>query len=232
MSDNKLPPNIIVIEENEVVNSNICNYIERSGFDTTRVFSYQNMNQFAELNNPHVAVISCNLVKDDPIDVANKLRKQCSPYLLPVIFLLNNSEDSEKYKLSNSELVQYITRPFTPDILMTLIKDMLRIANPVFMDKVIMYKDLGIDLRTSRVIKGGKEYSFGPIELKILKLLIQKPKQVFSRREIIDYVWDKDKTISDRTIDVHINRIRRILEVKNDDNPLIKTMRASGYRLD
>lgn len=227
----KLAPNVIVIEEDKVNNATICNTIERYRFDVIRVHDASLVERMTEFNKPHIAIISSH-IKTDPLEVAKSLRKSTAPYEIPVIFLLDAREDANKFQLGDGKLTNVMFRPFTPNELMISVRDLLRKSNPVFQDKVISYKDISLDLYTLKVTKGDNVYSFGPTEFKILQLLIQQPHQVFSRRQIIDYVRGVDKEIADRTIDVHINRIRNILKVNEDRNPLIKTIRSAGYCLD
>ncbi|CAN0596398.1 unnamed protein product, partial [Ectocarpus sp. 12 AP-2014] len=127
---------------------------------------------------------------------------------------------------------EVLCRPFTPNELMTTIRSLLRKSRPIFQDKVIEYSDIKMDLSTFKVLRGSKQVHLGPTEFKILQLFIQKPKNIYSRRQIIDYVWGVDKEIAHRTIDVHINRIRTLMKLDTDRYQLIKTIRSAGYCLD
>ncbi len=89
-----------------------------------------------------------------------------------------------------------------------------------------------MDLSNYRVYRNQKQFYLGPTEFKILQLLSQQPKKIYSRRQIIDYVWGTEKDIAHRTIDVHINRIRTLMKLETDQYPLIKTIRSAGYCLD
>lgn len=115
---------------------------------------------------------------------------------------------------------------------MTTIRTLLRKSRPVFQDKIIKYNDIRMDLSTYRVYRNNKQVHLGPTEFKILQLLVQKPKSIYSRRQIIDYVWGTEKDIAHRTIDVHVNRIRTLMKLEKDQYQLIKTIRSAGYCLD
>jgi two-component system phosphate regulon response regulator PhoB len=115
---------------------------------------------------------------------------------------------------------------------MTTIRAFLRKSNPIFQDKVITYNDISMYLSTFKVYRATKQVHLGPTEFKILQLFVQKPKNIYSRRQIIDYVWGVDKEIAQRTIDVHVNRIRTLMKLKTDQYQLIKTIRSAGYCLD
>ena len=111
------------------------------------------------------------------------------------------------------------------------IKSLLRKSKPVFQDKVIRYKDLTMDLATYKVHRGDKRIHLGPTEFKIMQMLIQAPKVILSRQEIIDCVWGSNQQIEPRTVDVHVNRLRSLVKIRENELPFIKTVRAAGYCL-
>ena len=151
---------------------------------------------------------------------------------LPIVFLIEQGEQVENYSSVGEEYSEALCRPFTPNELMTTIRSLLRKSKPVFQDKIIKHNDISMDLSTFRVYRGNKQVHLGPTEFKILQLFVQKPKNIYSRRQIIDYVWGVDKEIAQRTIDVHVNRIRTLMKLNTDQYQLINTIRSAGYCLD
>ena len=230
MSD-KLPPKILVIEHDELLNANLCNTIERYYFDVTRVKDSESAVKAASVNLPNVAIISSELQDISAIEMLSKLREVKGLKNLPVAFLIDQGKLAEDYNITNTDFVKVIFRSFTPNELMLNIRSLLRQSSPVFQDKFIKYKDISIDLSTYRVFRGNKQIHFGPTEFKILQLFTNNPEHIYSRKEIIEYVWGDDKEIAHRTIDVHINRIRKAMDLK-DGRQVIKTIRANGYCLD
>jgi two-component system phosphate regulon response regulator PhoB len=227
----KLPPKILVIEFDELLNANLCNTIERYYFDVTRVKDCESAIKAASANLPNVAIISSELQDISAIEMLSKLREVKGLKNLPVAFLIDQGKSPEDYNIINNDFVKVIFRPCTPNELMVNIRSLLRQSSPVFQDKFIKYKDISIDLSTYRVFRGNKQIHFGPTEFKILQLFTNNPEHIYSRKEIIDYVWGSDKEIAHRTIDVHINRIRKAMDLK-DGRQVIKTIRANGYCLD
>lgn len=150
---------------------------------------------------------------------------------LPVIFLLNPDQPASDYISEKNNLSTMLTKPFTPDQLMTAIRSLLKRSNLVLQDKILRYKELSMDLTTYQVLKKDKSIRLGPTEFKILQLFMQSPKIIFSRQNIIDKVWGINKNIALRTVDVHINRIRLSLKGNGPDE-FIKTTRSAGYHLD
>lgn len=231
MSD-KLPPKILVIEPDEVLNANLCNTIERYWFDVTRARSSEAAIRAAEVDQPNVAIISSRIQDKSANEMAAQLRKIKGAQNLPVLFLREQSESTEHNATNNNDCSESLSRPFTPNELMTTIRALLRQSKPIFQDKIIKYNDISMDLSTYRVYRSKKQVHLGPTEFKILQLFVQKPKTIYSRRQIIDYVWGTDKDIAHRTIDVHVNRIRTLMKLDTDQYQLIKTIRSAGYCLD
>lgn len=231
MSD-KLPPKILVVEPDEVLNASLCNTIERYWFDVNRAKSSEAAIRSAEVDPPNVAIISSRIQDRSATEMAIQLKKIKGLEKLPIVFLIEQGEQVENYNSVGEEYSEALCRPFTPNELMTTIRSLLRKSKPVFQDKIIKHNDISMDLSTFRVYRGNKQVHLGPTEFKILQLFVQKPKNIYSRRQIIDYVWGVDKEIAQRTIDVHVNRIRTLMKLNTDQYQLIKTIRSAGYCLD
>lgn len=231
MSD-KLPPKILVIEPDEVLNASLCNTIERYWFDVNRAKSAETAIRAAEVDPPNVAIISSRIQDRSATEMAIQVRKIKGLKDLPIVFLIEQGETIENYNVFSDGHTETICRPFTPNELMTTIRALLRKSKPIFQDKVIKHNDISMDLSTFKVYRGSKQVHLGPTEFKILQLFVQKPKNIYSRRQIIDYVWGVDKEIAQRTIDVHVNRIRTLMKLNTDQYQLIKTIRSAGYCLD
>jgi two-component system, OmpR family, phosphate regulon response regulator PhoB len=228
----KLPPKILVVEPDEVMNTSLCNTIERYWFDVTRARNSETAHRAAGVHLPNVAIVSSRIQDQSAIEMAVSLRKIPELNDLPVVFIIEQGESVDNYNLISGAYAEVLYRPFTPNELMTTIRALLRKSKPIFQDKIIKYGDISMDLSTFKVHRGAKQVHLGPTEFKILQLFVYKPKNIYSRRQIIDYVWGTDKDIAHRTIDVHINRIRTLMKLDMDRYPLIKTIRSAGYCLD
>ncbi|WPY00334.1 Two-component system response regulator [Candidatus Trichorickettsia mobilis] len=230
MSD-KLPPKVLVIESDENLSASVCNTIERYWFNVERVYDATEAHKIATITMPNIIVISSRIKNNDALKVANNIRSIIRLSKLPLVFLIDESESAEHYQLADNNLVEIVHRPFTPNQLMIAIKSLLRKSQPIFQDKIIKYKDASMDLSTYKVFRRNKLIHLGPTEFKILQLFIQAPKTIYSREQIIDYVWGSDKIIELRTVDVHVNRLRSLMKLDKDEIPFIKTVRSSGYCL-
>lgn len=251
----KLPPKILVIETDEALNISVVNAIERSWFDVVEADNIDSAQKAVIHNSPNMALISSRINNITAIEVAQALRKINKFNELPILFLIDAEEAPANYYLENGDLTEVINRPFTPFELITKIKALLKKSQPVFQDKIIRYKDVTIDLATYKVTRGNQNIHLGPTEFKILQLLMQSPRVIFSRQMIINYVWGENQDIELRTVDVHINRLRTLIKnasnknkfakirdssltnIKSslrevvDDKHFIKTVRSGGYCL-
>ncbi len=227
----KLPPKILVVEADDILRTSLCNTIERYWFNVIRAFDQDSAIRFADVNKPNVTIISAKTPGVEITDFVKKIRKvdQCDN--IPVIIITEGNIPEKSYANAKDDLIEYIQRPYTPNEIMTQIKNLLRRSNPVFQDKVIRYKEVSMDLATYKVTIGPKQVHLGPTEFKILQLLVQSPKTIFSRQQILDYVWGVDQKVEARTVDVHVNRLRGLMKQGKHDIPFIKTIRSAGYCL-
>ncbi len=230
MSD-KLPPKILVIEFDEVLSSSICNTIERYWFDVSRVYNEDTAIKVATQTIPNVVIISSRIKGISAVEMGFRIRKISRLSNIPIIFIIDESEPTTNYNPLNNGFTEILYRPFTPHQLMTAIKSLLRRSQPIFNEKVIKYKDVSMDLATYKVYRQNNLIHLGPTEFKLLQLFVNAPRTIYSRAQIIENVWGIDKEIDHRTVDVHVNRLRTLMKINKEDEPLIKTVRSSGYCL-
>jgi len=227
----KLPPKILIVESDEMIRTTMCNTIERYWFSVVRASDANAAMMEINNGNPNVVIISSKLTQPVVLSLVRDIHKAMPNVDIPIIILLEEKESKEGYTSIVGPLIDFIHRQFTPNELMLAIKALLRKSNPVFQDKVIKYKDLSMDLATYRVQRGNKQIHLGPTEFKIMQMLILSPRTILSRQHIMEHVWGKGKDIEPRTVDVHVNRIRSLVKLHDDEPPLIKTVRSGGYCL-
>ena len=229
MSD-KLPPQILVLETDELLRASLCNAIERYWFTVIRASDADSAMRLLRVNRPNVMVVGTSNTTM-LIEICSHVRKIQGCAELPIVILMNPGDTKDTYKAINLTLVEFVQKPLASNEVLTSIKSLIRKSKPVFRDKIIRYKDISMDLATYKVYRETKAIHLGPTEFKILQLLMQSPKTIFSRQQVIDYVWGTDMNIEPRTVDVHVNRIRALIKQHKDEMPFIKTVRASGYCL-
>lgn len=227
----KLPPKVLVIENDEVMRTTVCNSLERHWFSVARASNVEEAIQEISNGNLNVVIISSKLSSHVVVKLISNIHTSYPNIDIPIIILLDEGETAAEYQNVAGPLVEVVPNPFTPNELMLIIKGLFRKCNPVFQDKIIKYKDLSMDLAIYKVQRGNKVIHLGPTEFKIMEMLIRAPRSILSREYIIEQVWGKDKNIEPRTVDVHVNRIRSLVKIKDDEPPLIKTVRSGGYCL-
>jgi two-component system phosphate regulon response regulator PhoB len=229
---NKLPPKALVVEADNVMRSSLCNAIERYWFNVLRAGDSETAFKVSVMNPPNVAIISTRIGREDAIKLYNDISSLEGCSSIPVIFICEEDEDLKSYQNAlPGKDVASIVRPYIPSDIVIVIKNVLKKSEQTFQDKILKYKDLTIDLSTFKVVRDGRMIHLGPTEFKILQLLIQSPKTIFSRQQIVEYVWDSNQDVESRTVDVHVNRLRALIKSENDNLPFIKTVRAAGYCL-
>ena len=228
----KLPPKILVLEEDEISRGTLCNAIERHWFDVLRASNLELALRLIAVNRPNIIIVGTKTLSKDPIESVRKMRAVELMHNVPVVFLVSEEDETNRY-IQADGFVSVIKRPFTPNDVINAIKDLLRDCDPILQDKVLHYKNMTMDLATYQVKRAGVLVHLGPTEFKILQLLMQFPRTIFSREQIVDYVWgtDANESVEARTVDVHVNRLRSVLKKAGDTDSIIKTVRSSGYCL-
>jgi two-component system phosphate regulon response regulator PhoB len=162
------------------------------------------------------------------LELARKWRAAPHTRDIPIIMLTAKSEEADKLAGLNGGADDYITKPFSPRELLARIHAVLRRRAPGRIAREIVAGALSLDVEQLRVRYRGKERRIGPTEIRLLHCLIQHPERVYSRAQLLDEVWGRQTFIEERTVDVHIKRLREALQ---DAGHMIETVRGAGYRL-
>ena len=225
-----MPPKVLLVEPDEESKTSIANAIERYWFNVIRLSDATVAVRSLALHNPHLVILSSR-IKDIPfVKLVNEIRQEKDFTSIPMVFILEEA-DKNPYSEIDNGLIEIIHRPFSHSELMLSIKALFRKSRPELQDRVLKYRDVTIDLGNYKTTRQEQNIHLGPTEFKILQLLIQAPKSIFSRQQIIDYVWGTENNNIDlRTVDVHMNRLRSALK-KVSNIPFIQTIRSLGYCL-
>jgi two-component system phosphate regulon response regulator PhoB len=214
-----------------------CNFNSRiagkSLFHITKINDLYKITQ--NLSQIDLVVVEETILNNDQDLTAflNLLKKINTPNV-PIIFVTNN-RNNEKIinKLSHLNIVEYLLESYNEESFLTIIISLISNSKIMLKERTIEYKSLKLDILSSNVVYMNKTIKCSLTEFAILKLLMSSPYHIFSRENIINAVWDNDDVINKRTIDVHINRIRKTLKNVNRNNrSLIRTVRSEGYCLD
>jgi two-component system phosphate regulon response regulator PhoB len=180
---------------------------------------------------PDLVVLDWMLPGMSGIELCRRLRARSETERLPIIMLTARGEESERIRGLATGADDYIVKPFSVPELLARIRALLRRARPERVAARLAAGDLELDRETRRVSRAGREVHLGPTEFRLLEFLMQSPGRVFSREQLLDGVWGRDVYIDERTVDVHVGRLRRALNRGRASDP-IRTVRGTGYSFD
>ena len=226
-----MEPLILIVEDEPPLVEVIKYNFESAGFRTT-IASDGNEALFqAEELSPELIILDWMLPERSGIEVCRELRKRKSTKATPIIMLTARSEEIDKGKGLENGADDYIVKPFSPKELIARSRALLRRTKPGFVENKLYYADLEMDLEAHRISRNGNAIHLGPTEYRLLNVLLERPTRVYSREQLLDRVWGYDIYVEERTVDVHIRRLRKALN-ENDGKNLIRTVRGGGYSLD
>ena len=226
-----MEPLILIVEDEPPLVEVIKYNFESAGFRTT-VASDGNEALFqAEELLPELIILDWMLPERSGIEVCRELRKRKSTKATPIIMLTARSEEIDKVKGLENGADDYVVKPFSPKELIARSRALLRRTKPGFVENKLYYADLEMDLEAHRISRNGNAIHLGPTEYRLLNVLLERPTRVYSREQLLDRVWGHDIYVEERTVDVHIRRLRKALN-GNDGKNLIRTVRGGGYSLD
>ena len=183
---------------------------------------------------PDLIILDWMMPEISGIDVCRYLRSSKETKSIPIIMLSARGEESDRTLGLDVGADDYMTKPFSPRELLARVRAVLRRSRPSLMEDQLEFGDLKLDLSKKIVERGGDRIDLGPKEFQILSLLMERPGQVFSRSQLLNHISGQGVYIEDRTIDVHLSRLRKTLNTRKGqpDRPdLIRTVRGSGYAL-
>jgi two-component system phosphate regulon response regulator PhoB len=165
------------------------------------------------------------------IEICKILKTEKKHKHIPIIMLTAKGEEEDKIRGLNSGADDYITKPFSHKELIARVNALLRRVNPSVSEDIVEYEDLKVDRIERKVFREKKEIKLGPTEFKLLNFLIKNPKRVYSREQLLENIWSDNINVENRTIDVHIRRLRQAININSKKN-YIRTVRSAGYALD
>lgn len=162
------------------------------------------------------------------IELCRRIRSRPQSEHLPIVMLTARGEETERIRGLSTGADDYVTKPFSTPELMARIRAILRRAKPEVVSSLLRAGDIELDRTTHRVRRANREIHLGPTEFRLLEFLMQSPGRVFSREQLLDGVWGRDVYVDERTVDVHIGRLRKAINRGKAKDP-IRTVRGAGY---
>lgn len=220
---------ILVVEDEPAIREMIVFALERAGFVIMAAGDAAQAQAMIAQRVPDLALIDWMIPGLSGIDFTRRLKNAESSRRIPIIMLTARSDEMDKIQGFEVGADDYVTKPFSPRELVARIKAVLRRAMPESQDKAVEIAGLRLDPGGHRVTAHGNAIDLGPTEFRMLHFFMAHPERVYSRGQLLDKVWGTDVYIEERTVDVHIRRLRKALSGHGHDH-LIQTVRGTGYR--
>jgi len=221
---------ILIVEDEEPLTLLLRYNLEAEGYEVDVAARGDDAEIRLKESPPDLVVLDWMLPGLSGIELCRRLRMRTETERLPVIMLTARGEESERVRGLATGADDYIVKPFSVPELLARIRALLRRAKPGRVATVLSVSDLELDRETRRVSRAGREVHLGPTEFRLLEFLMQSPGRVFSREQLLDGVWGRDVYIDERTVDVHVGRLRKALNRGRGADP-IRTVRGAGYAL-
>ena len=202
--------------------------LESEGFDVASAHDGDEAMLAIEEEHPDMLLLDWMLPKVSGIEICRRLRRDQKHSNLPVIMITARGEEADRVRGLDVGADDYVSKPFSPAELMARIRAVLRRRNPEAGNEQLSVADVVVDLVAYKVKRGERELRLGPTEFKLLRYFMERAGRVLTREQLLDGVWGQNVYVEDRTVDVHIRRLRKALNEKGDVD-LIRTVRAVGY---
>ena len=226
-----MKPVILIVEDESALVMLLRYNLEHAGFEVLEAADGEEGLLVVDERRVDLVLLDWMLPRLSGIEVCRQLRRKPETRALPIIILTARGEQGDRIRGLNTGADDYISKPFSPDELIARINAVLRRARPSIGAEQLAYSDVAMDLVGHRVTRNGRRVELGPTEFRLLRFFIEHPGRVFSRAQLIDSVWGHGIYVDERTVDVHIRRLRKALNDPGEAD-LIRTVRAAGYALE
>jgi len=223
--------NILIVEDEEALTLLLRYNLESEGYAVETVPRGDEADLLLKERSPDLVILDWMLPGLSGIELCRRLRARPETKLLPIIMLTARGEESERVRGLATGADDYIVKPFSVPELSARVRALLRRALPERLADVLSFGDLEVDREKKRVSRSGRPIDLGPTEYRLLEFLMERPGRVFSREQLLDGVWGSEIYIDERTVDVHVGRLRKALNRGYETDP-IRTVRGAGYALD
>jgi two-component system, OmpR family, phosphate regulon response regulator PhoB len=223
---------ILVVEDEEALTTLLRYNLDSEGYEVETVARGDDADIRLKERVPDLIVLDWMLPGLSGIELCRRLRARPETKQLPIIMLTALGEESERVRGLATGADDYIVKPFSVPELLARVKSLLRRASPERLATTLSYGDLALHRNVRRVERAGRPVDLGPTEYRLLEFFLEHPGRVFSRGQLLDGVWGHDTYVDERTVDVHIGRLRKLLNGGNDRPDPIRTVRGAGYALD
>ncbi len=222
---------VLVVEDEEPLALLLRYNLESEGFAVDVAQNGEEAQLSVEEVPPDLIVLDWMLPGVSGLELCRQLRSGQDTRNIPIIMLTARGEETDRVRGLATGADDYVVKPFSVPELMARIKAILRRASPERLAKRLSVAEIELDREAHRVMRNGREVRLGPTEYRLLEFLMQSPGRVFTRAQLLDGVWGRDIYVDERTVDVHVGRLRKAINRGREKDP-IRTVRGAGYSID
>ncbi len=224
-------PSLLLVEDDPALAELLEFRFKGEGYKVTVTADGDEALLLAQEQVPDLVVLDWMIEGTSGIEVCRRLRKDKATAHVPILMLTARGAEEDKVRGLDIGADDYMTKPFSPRELLARVKAILRRIRPALAGEMLTVGDLSLDPVAHRVTRRGQVLSLGPTEFRLLRHFMEHPGRVFSRGQLLDAVWGNESEIELRTVDVHIRRLRKGIEVEDAPDP-VRTVRSAGYSLE
>src|SRR6516165_2739709 len=221
---------VLVVEDEEPLALLLRYNLEAEGYSVDVVHRGDEVETAIAEGSPDLIVLDWMLPGLSGLELCRRLRTGKDSRTIPIILLTARSEESDRIRGLTTGADDYVVKPFSLPELMARVRAILRRAHPERLAQMLAVEDIELDREAYRVVRNGRELRLGPTEFKLLEFMMESPGRVFTRSQLLDGVWGRDVYVDERTVDVHIGRLRKAINRGKEKDP-IRTVRGAGYAL-
>ncbi|MEO0498327.1 MAG: phosphate regulon transcriptional regulator PhoB [Pseudomonadota bacterium] len=224
-------PKVWIVEDEAAIGLLLQYNLEAEGYDVRLIERGDDAEIALQEEQPDLLLLDWMLPGLSGIELCRRLRERPASRDLPIIMLTARGEEDERIRGYTTGADDYITKPFSLPELHARTKALLRRARPEVVSSLLHAGDIELDRESHRVHRNGRELRLGPTEFRLLEFLMKAPGRVYTREQLLDGVWGRDIYVDERTVDVHVGRLRKAINKGKQPDP-IRTVRGAGYSLD
>lgn len=220
---------ILIVEDEQPIRNMVGFALGRAGFELREAADAEQAYAEIDRKRPELILMDWMLPGTSGLELVRRLQRDANTQSIPVIMLTARNEESDKISGFSAGVDDYISKPFSPAELIARIQAVLRRSRNSVAADSLAFEGLTLDPLSHRVTANGVELEFGPTEFRLLKFFMQHPDRVYTREQLLDNAWGRNVYVEERTVDVHILRLRKTLAPHHFDH-YIQTVRGAGYR--
>ena len=223
-----MKPLILIVEDETPLVTMLRYNLEKEGFRVAAAVDGQEALLLLAEERPDLVLLDWMLPSVSGLELCRRIRRRAEWRDLPVVMLTARAEEADRVRGLEIGADDYVTKPFSSGELIARIRALLRRSRPAFAEDVLTRGDLSVDLVRHRVSRGGRAIELSPTEYRLLLHFMESPGRVFSRDQLLNAVWGRDTYVEERTVDVHIRRLRKALN-REGETDIVRTVRSAGY---